>query len=257
MACIGGVTGDWGRAGGGLLYSTDGYFGGNRDALYRDDLLEKPVRKLSMTRLGEGLLEITDPRVMSLFVYGANPLASSPNQEKIRQGLARDDLFTVVVDHFLTDTTDYADVILPATMQTEHCDIHDGYGHLCIAWNEAAVPAPGDCISTSEMFRRLARRMNLQEPSLYDSDLEIAEQLLSSGHPSLEGLSLARLREEGWFRLAYPAPFVPYARGFPTSSGKLEFFHNALLTMGRTRSQDSPPRKKFPIKNWVTCTHSS
>jgi anaerobic selenocysteine-containing dehydrogenase len=224
LACIAGVTGDWGRPGGGLMYSTDGYFGGNRDALYRDDLLKSPVRKLSMTRLGEGLLDVCDPPVMGLFVYGANPVASSPHQEKIRRGLMREDLFTVVMEHFQTDTADYADIVLPATMQTEHADLHDGYGHLCIAWNEPAVAAPGECLSTSETFRRLARRMGLDEPCLYDSDEELAEQLLDTNHPSLEGITLARLREQGWMRLNYPKQFVPYANGFPTPSGKLEFY---------------------------------
>jgi anaerobic selenocysteine-containing dehydrogenase len=224
LASIGGVTGDWGRPGGGLMYSTDGYFGGNRAALYRDDLLTKPVRKLSMTRLGEGLLEKSDPPVMALVVYAANPLASSPHQEKIRRGLAREDLFTVVVDHFLTDTADYADIVLPATMQTEHADLHDGYGHLCIAWNEPAVAAPGECLSTTETFRRLARRMGLNEPCLYDSDEAMAAQLLDTDHPSLHGITLDRLREQGWARLNYPKIFVPFADGFPTRSGRLEFY---------------------------------
>lgn len=224
LASIAGVTGDWHRAGGGLMYSTDGYFGGNRDALFRDDLLQKPVRKLSMTRLGEGLLEVTDPPVMALFVYGANPVASSPNQEKIRCGLTRDDLFTVVVDHFLTDTADYADIVLPATMQTEHFDLHDGYGHLCIAWNDQAVTPPGECLSTTETFRRLSRKMNLTEPCLFDPDLELAEKLLDTDHSSLHGITLSDLRQKGWARLNYPQAFVPFAHGFPTESGRLEFF---------------------------------
>lgn len=224
LASIGGVTGDWRRPGGGLMYSTDGYFGGNREALYRDDLVHKPVRKLSMTRLGEGLLDLSDPPVMSLFVYAANPLASSPNQEKIRRGMLREDLFTVVVDHFLTDTADYADIVLPATMQTEHADLHDGYGHLCIAWNEPAVAPPGECRSTTDMFRMLSRKMNLTEPCLFDSDLQLAEQLFDSDHPSLKGISLENLRQRGWARLNYPERFVPFENGFPTASGKLEFY---------------------------------
>ncbi|BCH67464.1 hypothetical protein RvVAT039_pl02970 (plasmid) [Agrobacterium vitis] len=206
------------------MYSTDGYFGGNREALYRDDLVHKPVRKLSMTRLGEGLLDLSDPPVMALFVYAANPLASSPNQEKIRRGMLREDLFTVVVDHFLTDTADYADIVLPATMQTEHADLHDGYGHLCIAWNEPAVVPPGECRSTTDMFRLLSKKMNLTEPCLLDSDLQLAEQLLDSDHPSLNGISLEELRQRGWARLNYPERFVPFADGFPTVSGKLEFY---------------------------------
>lgn len=224
IACIPAVTGDWSRPGGGLVYSTDGYFGGNRKALFRDDLLKQPVRSLSMTRLGEGLLEKNDPRVMALFIYGANPVASSPHQEKIRKGMEREDLFTVVMDQFPTDTVDYADIVLPATIQTEHTDLHDGYGHLYLTWNEPAVKAQGECLSTTETFRRLAQHLKLNEPCLFDSDETLAEQLLDSDHPSLEGISLASLKERGWMRLNYPEPFIPYANGFPTPSGKFEFF---------------------------------
>lgn len=224
LACIPGVTGDWQRPGGGLAYTTDGYFGANRAALVRDDLRKQPTRTLSMTRLGEGLLDINDPPVKALIVYAANPMASSPHQSKIQKGLMREDLFTVVIEQFATDTVDYADIVLPATMQTEHADLHDGYGHLYLAWNEPAVRPAGECLSTSETFRRLARRMGLTEPALYDSDEVLAEQLLASDHPSLDGVTLDRLRREGWVRLNYPAQFVPFANGFPTPSGKLEFY---------------------------------
>ncbi|GAA1991592.1 molybdopterin-dependent oxidoreductase [Amycolatopsis minnesotensis] len=223
LACVPGVTGDWQYPGGGLAYSTDGYFGGDREALARDDLLEAPVRTLLMTRLGEGLLDLDDPPVKALVVYAANPLTSAPGQDRIRRGLAREDLFTVVIDLFQTDTADYADIVLPATMQTEHLDVHDGYGHLYVAWNEPAVAPPGECLSTTETFRRLAAKMGLTEPSLYDSDEELAKQLLDFSHPSLDGITLDGLREKGWARLNYPRSFVPFDRGFPTPSGKLEF----------------------------------
>ncbi|MFD7130609.1 molybdopterin-dependent oxidoreductase [Streptomyces sp. NPDC059894] len=232
LACIPGVTGDWALPGGGLTYSTDGYFGGNREALYRDDLLNKPVRSLSMTRLAEGLLQTDDPPVKALVVYGANPVASSPDQERIRRGLEREDLFTVVLDHFPTDTADYADIVLPATMQPEHMDLHDGYGHLYLTWNEPAVEPPGECLSTTETFRRLARYMGLEEPSLYDADEELARQVLDSDHPSLAGVTLESLRERGWARLSYPSPFVPYRDGFPTPSGKLEFVSERAVADG-------------------------
>jgi anaerobic selenocysteine-containing dehydrogenase len=109
-----------------------------------------------MTRLGEALLELDDPPVDALFVYGSNPVASAPHQGKVRRGLEREDLFTVVVEHFPTDTVDYADIVLPATMQPEHADLHCAYGHLYLAWNEPAVEAPGECLPNSEIFRRLA-----------------------------------------------------------------------------------------------------
>ncbi len=102
-----------------------------------------------MTRLGEALLEFDDPPVDALFVYGSNPVVSAPHQGKIRRGLEREDLFTVVVEQFPTDTVDYADVVLPATMQPEHADLHCAYGHLYLAWNEPAVPPPGSACRTA------------------------------------------------------------------------------------------------------------
>ncbi|WP_101790031.1 molybdopterin-containing oxidoreductase family protein [Nonomuraea indica] len=216
IAAIPGVTGDWRHPGGGVAYSTSGHVHVNIDT--RDDLLAAPVRTLTMTRLASEL-----DSVKCLWVYGANPVGSTSDTGAIRRGLAREDLFTVVMEHFPTDTVDYADIVLPATMQTEHADLHAGYGHLYLQWNEPAVEPPGECLSTTETFRRLARHMGLTEPSLYDSDVELAEQLLTSGHPSLEGVTLDRLRKEGWVRLNYPRPFAPFAEGFPTPSGRLRF----------------------------------
>ncbi|MEV5560306.1 molybdopterin oxidoreductase family protein [Nonomuraea wenchangensis] len=216
IGAIPAVTGDWRHPGGGVAYSTSGHVHLNIDT--RDDLLAKPVRTRVMTKLASQLDD-----VKCLWVYAANPLGSTPDANAIRRQLAREDLFTVVMEQFPTDTVDYADIVLPATMQTEHHDLHAGYGHLYLLWNEAAVEPPGECLSTTETFRRLARHMGLSEPSLYDSDLELAEQLLSSGHPSLEGVTLDRLRKEGWVRMNYPKPFTPFADGFPTRSGRMRF----------------------------------
>ena len=141
LTCIPGVTGDWRHAGGGVCYDTRGFFGVNWPALYRDDLRRHDSRTLYMTRLGEGLLEVDNPPVKTLFVYGSNPVASIPHQAKVRRGLAREDLFTVVVDHFQTDTAQFADVLLPATMQTEHADLLIAYGHLYLVVERARCPA--------------------------------------------------------------------------------------------------------------------
>ncbi|MGP3936745.1 molybdopterin-containing oxidoreductase family protein [Nonomuraea sp. KM88] len=216
IAAIPGVTGDWRHPGGGVAFSTSDHVHLTIDR--RDDLLARPVRTLVMTKLASQLHD-----VKCLWVYAANPASSSPDANAIRRQLAREDLFTVVMEQFPTDTVDYADIVLPATMQTEHMDLHAGYGHLYLLWNEPAVPPPGECLSTTETFRRLARHMGMTEPSLYDSDLELAEQLLSSGHPSLEGITLDRIRKEGWVRMNYPKPFAPFADGFPTPSGRLRF----------------------------------
>ncbi|WUI03494.1 molybdopterin-dependent oxidoreductase [Spirillospora sp. NBC_00431] len=223
IAGIPAVTGDWARRGGGIAFSTSGHVHLNKAALWRDDLRPGPVRTLSMSRLGDGLLDVADPPVKALFVMAGNPAASNPHQNRVRRGLARDDLFTVVVDPFPTDTVDYADVVLPPTIQHEHADLHEGYGHLYLTWNEPAVAPPGECLPSTELFRRLARRMGLDEPSLYDSDERLAEQLLASGHPWLAGITLDRLRKEGFARMSVPDPFLPYADGFPTPSGRFEF----------------------------------
>ena len=224
ITCIPGVTGDWRYPGGGAAYDTRGFFPANWAALWRDDLRPSGTRTLNMTRMGEVLLETGDPPVEALFVYGSNPVASAPHQNKVRRGLRREDLFTVVVDHFQTDTADYADIVLPATMQTEHADLHCAYGHLYLGWNEPAVSPPGECLPNSEIFRRLAARLDLTEPSLYESDEEMARQVLDTEHPALEGVTLERLKREGWLRLNLPRPFAPFAEGFPTPSGRLEFY---------------------------------
>ncbi|GAA4916350.1 anaerobic selenocysteine-containing dehydrogenase [Nonomuraea thailandensis] len=216
IAAIPGVTGDWRHPGGGMAFSTSDHVHLNVDR--RDDLLAAPVRTLTMTKAASQL-----ESVKCFWVYAANPVGSSPDSNAIRRQLLREDLFTVVMEHFPTDTVDYADIVLPATMQTEHHDLHAGYGHMYLLWNEQAVRPPGECLSTTETFRRLAAHMGMTEPSLYDSDLELAEQLLTSGHPSLEGITLDRLRKEGWARMNYPRPFTPFAEGFPTPSGRLRF----------------------------------
>src|SRR4029077_17362303 len=166
ISCIPGVTGDWRYPGGGVFYDTRGFFGLNWSGLWRDDLRPRQMRSLDMKRLGEMLLETDKPPVNALFVYARNPGASVPNPTKVLQALSRNDLFSVVVEHFLTDTARYADLVLPATMQIEHHDLLIAYGHLYIAWNEPAVSPPGECLPTTEIFRRLARKLELNEPAL-------------------------------------------------------------------------------------------
>ncbi|GAB3665186.1 molybdopterin oxidoreductase family protein [Actinocorallia lasiicapitis] len=239
LACIPGVTGDWALPGGGLSYSTTGHMPVDVAALVRNDLRKGRTRALSMTRVGEGLLE-ADPKVEALFVIAANPVASAPDQNKIRRGLEREDLFTVVLEQFPTDTVDYADIVLPATMQHEHRDLNAGYGHLYLAWNEPAVAPPGECLSTSETFRRLAHALGLTEPALFETDLELAEQALRK----VPGITLDELRARGFLRLDVPKPFLPYADRFPTPSGKLEF----RSAFAKANKQDAvagyvPPRE--------------
>ena len=266
ITCLPGVTGDWRHAGGGVCYDTRGFFGGNWAALRRDDLRQRNTRALSMARLGEGLVEVNDPPVKAIFIYGSNPLASVPHQTKIRQGLARPDLFTVVVEHFQTDTAAFADILLPATMQFEHADLLIAYGHLYVLWNEPAVAPPGECLAATEIFRRLARTMRLEIPCLYDSDEEIARQILETGHPSLEGITLEALKERGSMRLNYPDPFLPFAHGFPTPSGKLEFFSERMAEAGlnplagytppyEAAQRDTPLARRYPLALIAAADH--
>jgi anaerobic selenocysteine-containing dehydrogenase len=266
ITCLPGVTGDWRYPGGGASYDTRGFFGGNWAALRRDDLRPRDARTLAMTRLGEALLEASDPPVKALFIYGSNPLASVPQQIKVRRGLARPDLFTVVVEHFMTDSAEFADIVLPATMQFEHADLLIAYGHLYVLWNEPAVAPPGECLPATEIFRQLARAMRLNIPCLYDSDEEIAGQILDTCHPSLEGITLEALKERGWMRLNYPDPFVPFAHGFPTSSGKLEFVSERMLEAGldplagytspyETVQGDAPLASKYPLSLIAAANH--
>jgi anaerobic selenocysteine-containing dehydrogenase len=261
---IPGVTGDWRHLGGGAIYSTGNYFKGNFARLWRSDLRPRDTRHLIMTRLGDALLEIDDPPVMALLVLGANPVASNPDQMKVRRGLAREDLFTVVIEHFQTDTADYADLLLPTTMQPEHADLHKAYGHLYLMWNEPAVPPPGECLPSTEIFRRLARQMGLNDPCLYASDEELAQDLLDTDHPSVKGITLERLKHEGWARLNYPRPTLAYPHGFPTPSGKIEFWSEQAAKDGfDPLPAYTPPRevadvelaKRYPLALITPASH--
>jgi anaerobic selenocysteine-containing dehydrogenase len=210
---------------------------------------------------------VGNPPVKALFVHSSNPLASVPHQNKIRQGLARDDLFTVVVDHFRTDTAEYADLVLPATMQFEHPDLLIAYGHLYVLWNEQAVDPPGECLSSTEFFRRLARRMRLTEPTLYDSDEDMARQLLDSDELRSLGITLDALRERGWLRPTYPQPFAPFAEGsFFTPSGKLEFYAERMQAFGldplagytppyEAAQRDTPLARQYPLALIAAADH--
>jgi anaerobic selenocysteine-containing dehydrogenase len=232
IMAIPGVTGDWRHVGGGAVYSTGDHFGANRVAFTRSDLRPEGTRSLAMTRLGDILLRETSPRVKALVICGANPAASNPAQHRVRCGLSREDLLTVVIDHFQTDTADYADFVLPTTMQPEHADIHNAYGHLYLLWNEPSVLPPGECLPSTEIFRRLARHMGLTDPCLFDSDDDLARALLDSDDPSVQGITLERLKESGWVRLNYPSPAPGYPRGFATPSGKIEFLSDRAAADG-------------------------
>jgi len=234
IACLPAVTGAWRDVGCGALLSTSGTFPTNNAALERPDLVAPGTRTLNMNQLGRILTDPDlAPPVKALFVYNANPGAVTPDQEKVREGLAREDLFTVVHELFPTDTVDFADVVLPATTTLEHYDIHKAYGHLYLSLSKPAIPALGEALPNTEVFRRLAARMGLDHPCLRESDEEMARQAMHWDHPNLRGVTFERLEREGSVRLSVPDPHAPFAEGgFPTPSGKCELLAPSLAEMG-------------------------
>ena len=177
IACLPAVVGAWRDAGGGVMLSVSGTFPVNEAALQRPDLIRPGTRTLNMSQLGRILNDPKlDPPVKALFVYNCNPGAVAPEQEAVRRGLMREDLFTVVHEQFQTDTADFADLLLPATTTLEHYDIHKAYGHLYISLSKPAIAPVGESLSNTELFRRLAERMGLDDPCLRESDEEMARQ---------------------------------------------------------------------------------
>ena len=236
IACLPAVTGHWRRAGGGVQLSTSANFQFNKTALERADL-GPAARTINMIRLGDALTlpdaGVGGPPVKAMIVYNSNPAAVAPDRNVVLRGMAREDLFTVVLEHFLTDTADWADIVLPATTQLEHWDIHFAYGHHYVTLNRPAIAPVGEAKPNSEIFRLLAARMGITDPLMCDDDLTLIRQALASQSPKLEGVTLDALLERGWTRLNVPTPFLPYAEGnFPTPSGKCEFYSARLAEMG-------------------------
>jgi len=236
IACLPALTGHWRRAGGGVSLSTSGAFAFDKQALQRPDL-GPPARTINMARLGDALTEadagVGGPPVQALIVYNSNPAAIAPDLTAVRRGLAREDLFTVVLEHFQTDTADWADFILPATTQLEHWDVHTAYGHYNASINRPAIAPVGEALPNTEIFRRLATRMQLDEPSLRDDDLTLIRQALASNHAHMQGVTFEALLDRGWVRLNVPRPYLPFADGnFLTPSGRCEFVSPRLAELG-------------------------
>jgi anaerobic selenocysteine-containing dehydrogenase len=217
------LVGAWRHAAGGLLLSSSGWFKPNRrDAwLQRPDLLAgRTPRTINMSTIGDDLLRPASPtfgpRIDAVVVYNSNPVAVAPQSAKVVQGFRRDELFTVVLEHFLTDTADHADIVLPATTQLEHWDAHSAYGHTYAMWNRPAVAPLGQAKSNAEIFRLLAARMGFDEPCFADSD-----EAMTRGAFNPDTVDAAELESRGWSRLKVPeAPFAD--GGFPTPSGKVQ-----------------------------------
>jgi anaerobic selenocysteine-containing dehydrogenase len=254
IACLPALVGAWRDPAGGILLTTADNFNFDHRALERPDLMPRSSsggapRVINHSRLGEALT-VARPPVKMTIVYNNNPVAVCPDSAKVLEGFRREDLFTVVMDSFPTDTADYADIVLPATTQLEHYDIHKAYGHLYVLANNPAIAPVGESLPNSEVFRRLAARMSFTEPCFRDSDEDIARQAIGSGHANLAGMDWETLKKNGWQRLALPKKFAPFARGgFHTPSGKCEFYSAALEAQGLDPLPFYNPPAELPSSN--------
>ncbi|NMM91156.1 molybdopterin oxidoreductase [Rhodococcus sp. SRB_17] len=244
IACLPALTGAWRQRAGGLLLSSSGHFPVQRAALQRPDLLAgRQPRTLNMVTVGDDLLRESSaafgPRVEALVVYNSNPVAVAPDSGRVVRGFAREDLFTVVLEHFRTDTADYADYLLPATTQLEHWDVHLSYGHTDVLLNRPAIAPLGQARSNAQIFRDLAARMGFAEPCFADSDEELCRQAYG------EQVDFGALLDQGFAPLALPdAPFAD--GGFPTPSGQCEFYSARLAAQGHDPVPDHLPNHELP-----------
>jgi anaerobic selenocysteine-containing dehydrogenase len=258
ITCLPALVGAWREQGGGIQLSSSGSFRFlDQSSLYRTDLLNgRTPRTINMNRLGDVLSldpaalvrahhhprpvdplpapEEAGPPVKALIVYNCNPAAVAPDQAAVRNGLLREDLFTAVLEHFQTDTADYADYLLPATTQLEHWDILKPYGHLHLALNRPAIAPVGESLPNSEIFRRLAAAIGYDEPCFRESDEEVLQNLIAAQtHERFSGITWERLLADGYARLNLPQPYLPFAQGnFPTPSGKCEFYSAHMAADG-------------------------
>ena len=230
VACLPALVGAWRHWAGGMLLSSSGHFPVQRAALHRPDLLAgRSPRLLNMITVGNDLQRESSaefgPKVEALIVYNSNPVAVAPESGQVVKGFAREDLFTVVLEHFQTDTADYADIILPATTQLEHWDVHAAYGHTDVLLNQPAIAPQGEARSNASIFRALAERMGFNDPCFSDTDETLAKTAFG------DTVSFDTLLEQGYATL--PLPDAPFANGgFPTPSGRCEFASNRLAARG-------------------------
>lgn len=234
IACLPALVGAWKAHGGGLAHHPAGLFRAAFKPLPVPGLEDTRIRSINMVQLGLALTDpALDPPIRALCVYSSNPAVTTPNQNLVLRGLEREDLFTVVHEQFMTDTARHADYVLPATTQLEHWDIMMSWGHTFLSLNQPAIAPQGEAVSGTELFRRLAAKMQLDEPYLKESDEELIRHVLSSGHPYLHGITYERLREDGWAPLTLPDPWMPLADGgYATASGKCELYSQPLADRG-------------------------
>jgi len=259
IAYLPALTGAWKDVGGGLTLSTSQAYRVNSGSLEMPELqlLSPPGREariINMTELGRALTEVNDPPVKALVVYNSNPAAIAPNQNLVLRGLRRADLFTVVLEQFMTDTAAHADLVLPATTFLEHTDLYRSYGHYYLQLARPVLPAPGETKSNVEVFRLLAERMGFTEACFRESEDDMIRGLLDSEHPFVKGITLERLEREHSVRLNVAADgeaYQPFANGgFGTASGKCEFrpAEIAYAPPVESRLGAAELRAKYPLE---------
>jgi anaerobic selenocysteine-containing dehydrogenase len=244
IACLPALVGAWRHRAGGLLLSASGHFPVQRAALHRPDLLAgRQPRTVNMITIGDDLLRDSSPafgpKIEALIVYNSNPVAVAPESGQVVKGFEREDLFTVVLEHFQTDTADYADYILPATTQLEHWDIHASYGHTDVLLNRPAIEPLGQARSNTDIFRALAARLGFDDPCFSDSDETLCRTAFG------DQVDFQTLLDQGFATL--PLPDAPFAQGgFPTPSGRCTFFNAELAAMGLDGLPDHLPNFETP-----------
>ena len=253
VGCLPSLIGAWRHAAGGLLLSSSGFYPMNPAGLERPDLYPNGTpRLLNMSTLGAHLLHAGDasfgPKVEAVIVYNSNPVAIAPESAKVEQGFAREDLFTVVLEHFQTDTVDYADIVLPATTQLEHSDIHKSYGHRYILLSQQAIQPLGECKANSEIFRLLAAQMGFTDSCFQDDDLTLAKAAFNWQHPQAANIQWETLQQQGWQKLNVAD--AAFAEGnFPTPSGRCEFSSTELAEQGLDPLPDYLPPYESAASN--------
>jgi anaerobic selenocysteine-containing dehydrogenase len=244
IACLPALTGAWRDRAGGLLLSSSSNFKVNKQDLHRPDLLgARRPRMLNMSTIGNDLnnpgSEMWGPQVKALLVYNSNPLAVAPQSSMVAKGFAREDLFTVVMEHFQTDTADYADYVLPATTQLEHWDVQGSYGHTDVLLNRPAIEPVGEAKSNSEIFRLLAKAMGFNEPCFSEDDPSLCRTAVGSE------IDFEALLAHGF--VALNVPDAPFAKGaFPTPSGRCEFVSERLAAQGLDPLPNHIPNYEVP-----------
>ncbi len=228
VTCLPALIGAWRHVGGGALQFPVWEHPYKFDVICRPDLIPEGtpvVNNLQLGRVLTGETKLATP-IKSMMVWNTNPITQAPETDKIIKGLMREDLFTVVAEHFMSDTAAYADIVLPASMGAEMEDMILSWGHLYLTYNEKCIESPGETIPNNEIFRRLAKRMGYEDENFKWSDSECLEHYVDWNSPACDGIDLAYMRKHGYARLTVGSKDdrAPHKEGnFPTPSGKCEF----------------------------------